>query len=436
MRFLAETLFEGIVITFSAAVSFIAIGALLTAMILFFRKKFVRTAPCTLTINEDLSLTKTVTGGQTLLETLSNEGISIPAPCGGKATCKQCRLQILEGAEEPLETDKATFTKKQLHEGWRLSCQFKVKKDLHLHIEERFLSVREWEAKVISNENVATFIKELICELPPEEEIPYKPGGYLQFHVPPFKTTTDAWKQTMDPKFYADWEKYRMFGKVLDFSHLSPGEVVRAYSLASYPAEGRVLKFTIRIATPPFIKNQMAEKIPWGICSSYTFSLKPRDRITLSGPFGESFMIHDERPLSFLIGGAGASFGRSHVMQLFYTEKTKRQVDFWYGARALRENIYQEEFEKLDKTFENFHYHLVLSEPLPEDIEAGWPQKDPLKTNYLFKAFELGQLKSREEPEEGLYYICGPPLHNVAVLKLLDDYGVPRENIVLDDFGG
>ena len=177
------------------------------------------------------------------------------------------------------------------------------------------------------------------------------------------------------------------------------------------------------------------DKIPWGICSSYTFSLKPGDTVKLSGPYGESFMIEDGRPLIFLIGGAGSSFGRSHVLHLFNTEKTDRQVDFWYGARSVKENIYQEEYEALDQAHPNFRYNLVLSEPLPEDVEAGWPKDDPLKTNYLFKAFELGQLQKMDEPEECLYYVCGPPLHNSSVLKLLDDYGVPRENIVLDDFG-
>ena len=428
--------FQGLTVTGFAVAAFIVIGILLTAMILYIRKKFVRTAPCKLEINEDGSLTKTVSGGQTLLAALLGEDIAIPSPCGGKATCKQCRLQVTEGEGDPLETDRATFTKKQLQEGWRLSCQFKVKNDLHLHIEERFLTVQEWEAKVISNENVATFIKELVVELPAGEEIPYRPGGYLQIHVPPFKTHTDDWKKTMDPKYYADWEKYGIFGRVIDFSHIARDEVIRAYSLASYPAEGGTLKFTIRIATPPFAKNQMAENIPWGICSSYTFGLKPGDKITLSGPFGESFMIEDQRPLIFLVGGAGSSFGRSHVMQLFKTDKTQREVDFWYGARSIKENIYQEEFEKLDQASPNFRYHLALSEPLPEDLEAGWPKDDPLKTNFLFRAFELGQLKAMEEPEEALYYVCGPPMHNVSVLKLLDDYGVPRENIVLDDFGG
>jgi len=426
---------QGFALVVVAIVAFIVIGLALTVLILFTRKKLVRTAPCKIQINEEESLTKIVDGGQTLLAALTREGIPVPSPCGGKATCKQCSVQIVGGAGEALETDKATFNRKEIEEGWRLSCQFKVKTDLHVHIEERYLEVKEWEGRVISNHNVATFIKELIVELPKGEEVPYKAGGYLQFHVPPFKTDTGDWQETMDPKYYQDWEKFGLFGRVIDFTHLSSSEVIRAYSMASFPAEGRIIKFNIRIATPPFIKGQMVEKIPWGICSSYTFSLKPNDKVRLSGPYGESFMICDERPLIFLIGGAGSSFGRSHIKQLFETEKTKRKVDFWYGARSIKENIYQEEYEHLDKKHDNFSYHLVLSEPLSEDLEGGWPKDNPLKTNYLFKAFELGQLTSMEEPEECLYYVCGPPLHNTSVLGLLDGYGVPRENIILDDFG-
>ena len=219
----------------------------------------------------------------------------------------------------------------------------------------------------LSNENVATFIKELIVKIPEGQEIPYRSGGYLQFHVPPFKTNTEEWKQTMQPQYFPDWEKYNMFGRVIDFSSLPTGsaEVIRAYSMASYPAEGSVVKFNIRIATPPFMQGKLSDNIPWGICSSYTFGLKPGDKVRLSGPYGESFMIDDNRELIFLIGGAGSSFGRSHILHLFYTENTKRKVSMWYGARSLRENIYQEEYEKLAKEFPNFSYNLVLSEPLP-----------------------------------------------------------------------
>ncbi|MEC7838876.1 MAG: NADH:ubiquinone reductase (Na(+)-transporting) subunit F [Chlamydiota bacterium] len=425
------------VLSLFAVIAFIAIGLLLTSMILFTKAKFVTSEECKIVINDDESMTKTVRGGGTILSALTASGIPIPSPCGGKATCKQCRVKITEGAEDPLETDKGTFSKKQLKEGWRLSCQSKVRGDLHLEIDPASLSVKKIEGTVISNDNVATFIKELIVEVPKDEHVDYRSGEYLQFWVPPFKTNTTEWKETMDEKYYSDWEHFDMFDREIDFSGLPTGDetVIRAYSMASFPAEGNVVKFNIRIATPPFKDGKLHDSIPWGICSTYTFGLKPGDKVTLSGPYGESYMIDDNREIVFLIGGAGSSFGRSHIMHLFRTENTKRKVTMWYGARSAKENIYEDDYKTLEKDFENFKYNLVLSEPLPEDVEAGWPKDDPVRTNYLFRAFELGQLKSMDEPEECLYYVCGPPMHNISVMKLLDDYGVPRDNIILDDFG-
>lgn len=421
------------ILTLFAIIAFVLIGVMLTVLILLTKAKFVKTDLCKIYINDNAELTKNVPGGSTLLQTLSKQGISVPSPCGGKATCLQCRVQVTEGADPPLETDRATFSKKELKEGWRLSCQSKVKHDIHIHVPESCLDLKTIEATVISNQNVATFIKELVVEIP--EPIVYQPGDYLQFSVPPFKTNTSDWKNTMDPQYFSDWEKFHMFDRTLDFTHLAKGQVVRAYSMASFPLEGTTIKFNIRIATPPFKGGQLIENIPWGICSTYTFSLKPGDKVELLGPYGESHMKHDNRELVFLIGGAGSSFGRSHILDLFYEKKTKRKVTLWYGARSLRENIYEDEYKKLAQEYSNFTYHLVLSEPLPEDIAAGWPKNDPLKTAFLFKAFEQGQLKQMEYPEEHLYYVCGPPLHNQSVMQLLDDYGVPRESIVLDDFG-
>lgn len=415
--------------------AFVLIGLGLAALILWARAQWISTAPCRIWINENEGLTKEVASGGTLLETLMKAGIAVPSPCGGKATCKQCKVRVVQGGGQVLEPDKATFSKKELSCGWRLSCQCKVKGDLKVLIPEELLEVKEFQGKVLSNQNVATFIKELVVELPEGMEMHYRSGSYLQFHTPPFKTNTSDWKKTMDPKFYTDWEKFRLFDQVVDFSDI-PGSVIRAYSMASYPAEGRILKFNIRIATPPFVQGKLAD-LPWGICSSYLFSLKPNDTLRLSGPYGESFMKNDERELVFLIGGAGSSFGRSHILHLFHTEKTKRKVSLWYGARSLKENIYEEDYRKLAAAFPNFSYHLVLSEPLAEDLAAGWPsaKEDPIRTNFLFKAFEQGQLKLMEAPEDCLYYVCGPPMHNRSVMKLLDDYGVARENIVLDDFG-
>jgi Na+-transporting NADH:ubiquinone oxidoreductase subunit F len=432
--FLAAKLF-GIdpILTLYATVAFVAIGMGLTIMILFTKAKFVKSDKCRIVVNNDPEMTKIVNGGVSLLSALSNEGIAIPSPCGGKATCLQCRVQILDGAEPPMEIEKASFTKKELKEGWRLSCQAKLKHDISVHVDESALEVKEFQGTVISNENVATFIKELVVEL--AEPISYRSGEYLQFYVPAFRTNTTDWKQTMDPIYFSDWEKFNLFGREIDFGALKQDEIIRAYSMASFPKEGKIVKFNIRIATPPFVQGNISDTIPWGICSSYTFSLKPGDKLTFSGPHGESYMINDDRELVFLIGGAGSSFGRSHILHLFNTENTKRKVTLWYGARSLKENIYEEEYKELSQKYPNFSYNLVLSEPLPDDIAAGWPKDDPLKTAFLFKAFEAGQLKKMEYPEECLFYVCGPPMHNSSIMKLLDSYGVQRKSIILDDFG-
>ncbi|MEF9496936.1 NADH:ubiquinone reductase (Na(+)-transporting) subunit F [Chlamydia sp. 04-14] len=418
-----------------ASLVFCVIGLILSGIILISRKFLVKIHPCKLKINDDDSLTKTVDSGHTLLSSLLDSGIPIPSPCGGKATCKQCKVKIVKNADQPLETDRATFSKQQLEQGWRLSCQTKVQHDMCLEIEERYLNASSWEGTVVSNDNVATFIKELVVSVSPEHPIPFKPGGYLQISVPAYKTNTSDWKQTMAPEYYSDWEHFNLFDRTIDNSLLESDSANKAYSLASYPAELPVIKFNIRIATPPFINNAPNPEIPWGICSSYIFSLKPGDKITVSGPYGESFMKENNRPLIFLIGGAGSSFGRSHILDLLLDKHSTREITLWYGARSLKENIYQEEYEKLQKDFSNFHYHLVLSEPLPEDIASGWDKNNPEKTNFLFRAFELGQLSKLSNPEDYLYYVCGPPLHNSSILKLLDNYGVERSSIVLDDFG-
>ncbi|MBP9841782.1 MAG: NADH:ubiquinone reductase (Na(+)-transporting) subunit F [Simkaniaceae bacterium] len=412
-----------------AILAFILIGLVLTGMILYARAYLIKTTPCLIRINDKEELSREVVGGQTLLAALTKEGFAIPSPCGGKATCKQCRVRVMEGGGEILETDRATFSPKELTLGWRLSCQCKVKEDLKIKLPESMLSLKKIEAVVLSNENVATFIKELVVQI--ESPIQYIPGDYLQFHVNGYQTSTSEWKGTMNPKYHTDWERFGLFNQQIVYRG---DEVIRAYSMASYPKEGNLLKFNIRIATPPFQGGKMIDA-PWGICSSYIFMLKPGDKVTLSGPFGESHMIDSDQELIFLIGGAGASFGRSHILDLFYTHQTKRKVTLWYGARSLKENIYQAEYEALAEQFPNFTYRLVLSEPTPEDVAAGWPKNDPLKTAFLFKAFRDGQLNQMDTPENCLYYVCGPPMHNSSILKMLDEYGVPKDNIILDDFG-
>ncbi len=417
-----------------AVIAFAFVGTLLSGMILYTKRSLMSTAPCRIEINKDPFLTKEVEGGKTLLSALLEQGIAIPSPCGGKATCKQCRVQVIKGGDDILETDKATFTPKQLTEGWRLSCQCKVKHDLGLKLPDTLLTLKEIKGTVVSNRNVATFIKELVIQLPDSKKVDYIPGDYLQFHVPSYRTNTEKWRQTMDEEYYGDWEHFDLFGHSVEYEK-EEEEAIRAYSMASYPEEGNLFKFNVRIATPPFIRGKITPDIPWGICSSYIFGLEEGEGVCLSGPYGESHMIEDDREIVFLIGGAGSSFSRSHIMDLFKTRKTQRKITLWYGARSLKENIYQDDYERLDQAFANFSYRLVLSEPTDKDLKEGWPKEDPLKVNYLFKAFEEGQLKEMEEPENALYFVCGPPLHNSSVLKLLDDYGVPEENIILDDFG-
>jgi Na+-transporting NADH:ubiquinone oxidoreductase subunit F len=421
------------IMVFFAVVAFLVIGVGLTWIILLCHSLFAPHGRCVIHINTDPDLTRTVEAGVTLLHALTKDGIAIPCPCGGRATCHQCRLQIVERPDPPLDTDVSAFTRGQLKEGWRLSCQVRLSHDLGVKIPEHLLHVKEMTVTVISNNNVATFIKELVVRLPSGEKMDYHPGGYAQILIPPFITNTADWKTSIDPKFLPDWERYGMLGQQLNF--LGHKEEPRGYSFASYPAEGGRLMFNIRIATAPLEGGRVSKTIPWGFGSSYLFSLKPGDTVRITGPYGESFMREGSNDVYFLIGGAGSSFGRSHIQDLFRTKNTKRTVAMWYGARSLQENIYQHEYEELVKKFPNFSYHLVLSEPTKEDIDAGWPAKDPLQTAFLFKAFEAGALKNLRAPEDNLYYVCGPPMHNKSVMKLLDDYGVPRENIVLDDFG-
>ncbi len=407
------------------------VGILLSISILSVKKILVSTDDCSLLINEEKK--ETVEAGGTLLDGLLKLGYGIPSPCGGKATCHQCKVKVVEGGGDPAEVETMIFPPKKIKAGWRLSCQCKVRGDMKVDIATSSMNVATFKAKVLSNHNVSTFIKELCVQLPEDQKVEYIPGDYMQFHIPPFTTRTKAWQETMEEKYHGDWHKFQMLER--EISHAEEGEM-RAYSLASHPLEGNVLKFTVRIATPPFKGARVHQRIKWGLGSSYIFSLNEGDEVELSGPYGESHMIDDDRELIFLIGGAGASFGRSHIMDLFYGKKTNRKVTLWYGARSLKENIYQEEFEKLDREQENFTYRLVLSEPSEEDLKEGWPKDDPIKTGFAAKAFEKGQLEDMDAPEDALYYVCGPPQHNSSVLKMLYDYGVDIDtSVILDDFG-
>ena len=410
---------------------FLTIVSLLLSFCILVAKRYLCSSEeCIITINEEKE--EKVIAGATLLENLLKLGYGIAAPCGGKATCHQCKVQVTEGGGDPLDVETMIFPPKKIKEGWRLSCQCKVKGPVKVHMDASALNVATFKAKVLSNLNVSTFIKELCIKTPDDQEIQYIPGDYMQIHIPAFTTHTKEWKSTIEEKYQKDWDDFSMFDRSLKFKE--EGEM-RAYSLASHPKEGKVLKFTVRIASPPLKGGVIHPRIAWGLGSSYIFSLKDGDEVEVSGPYGESHMIENDRELIFLIGGAGASFARAHIMDLFYNKNTNRKVTLWYGARSLKENIYQEEFEKLDRERENFTYRLVLSEPEEEDIKNGWPKDDPIKTGFACNAFEEGQLKEMDAPEDALYYVCGPPMHNTIVMQTLYDYGVERESIVLDDFG-
>ena len=410
-----------------AVITFVLIGLLLSGLILGARSILVSQDLVALEINDED--TREVKGGNTLLNVLLDEGFQIPCPCGGKAVCFQCKVKVKEGGAIQ-ETDKGAFSPREIQEGMRLSCQCRVTGPMKIELAASACQAKEFSVKVLSNHHVATFIKELVVEVPEDVTLEYIPGDYLQVMIPPFYTDTSSWKESMGEQYHKDWYSFGLFDKRLEFKDI---EDMRAYSIASYPAEKNIVKFNIRIATPPLKKGKIAPNIDWGAGSSYLFSRKPGDMLKVSGPFGESHMRDNQKDLYFLIGGAGSSFARSHILDLFHQE-TKRKVHLWYGARSLKENVYEDEFKELSQKQENFSYNIVLSEPSSEDYEKGWP-RDSKHCNYLFEAFRLSVLEDLESPEDALYYVCGPPMHNKSVLKCLDDYGVDSESIILDDFG-
>lgn len=410
---------------FFSILAFTIVILLLTILILMTHRLFISHKPCLLKIGEESLSTVT---GQTLLQALQDKDFSIPSPCGGKGSCLQCRVRILGKTPPPLDIERVAFTRHELEEGFRLACQTKVQGDIA--IESPMHHGKKWKATLVEERFLASFVKELVCEV--EEAIDYPAGSYFLIEAEPFQLHSSALKESMEEKFRLEWERYDLFDVDLDFRDIS--RVARAYSIASYPAEGRILKFNVRLALPPIKKGKVSSR-PWGLCSTYLFSLKKGSLIDLQGPFGQYHAPHENSEVFFLIGGVGSSFARSYIYYLLKTEKRKGKISLWYGARNLKEVIYREEFETLSKEHPSFSYHIVLSEPNDEDKKALWPIDDEVKTNYLYKAFEMGYLKEMKEPESASYYVCGPPAHNSHVLKLLDDYGVPRENIVLDDFG-
>jgi Na+-transporting NADH:ubiquinone oxidoreductase subunit F len=364
-----------------------------------------------------------VSPGSNLLSTLSGNDIFLPSACGGGGTCGMCKCQITEGGGDILPTETGFFTRKEQQNQWRLACQVKIRENLTIKVPEAVMGIRKWECEVVSNRNVATFIKEFVVKLPEGEALNFDPGGYIQIDVPKYETSFRDF--IIEDQFKEDWDQFNMW----DLHIKNNEESFRAYSMANYPAEKNLIKLNIRIATPPW-DNQKKQfmKVPPGLCSSYVFSRKPGDKVVISGPYGEFHIKDTNNEMIYIGGGAGMAPLRSHIFHLFHTLKTGRKVSYWYGARSLREVFYEDEFRAIEKEFPNFTFNLALSEPLPEDNWTGY-------TGFIHKVLLSNYLCQHDEPEDIEYYFCGPPQMNNAVVKMLDSLGVPEENIAFDDFG-
>lgn len=392
----------------------------LVAFILAARTKLVAAGSVTIDINHDPEKRIEVASGGKLLQTLAGRKIFLSSACGGGGTCGQCKVKVTSGGGDILPTEEPHFTKRQIKEGWRLGCQLAVKQDLALDLPEEFFGVKQWECEVVSNNNVATFIKELVLKLPEGESVNFRAGGFVQLEAPAYEANYKDFD--VPPEYRADWERFKLFDVKAKFDE----PTIRAYSMANYPEEKGLLKFNIRIATPPL---KQLHEIPPGKMSSWTFSLKPGDKVRVFGPFGEFFARDTDAEMVFIGGGAGMAPMRSHIFDQLKRLKSKRKITFWYGARSLREAFYTDEYDQLAKENPNFVWHLALSEPQPEDNWTGY-------TGFIHNVLYENYLKNHAAPEDCEFYMCGPPMMNAAVIRMLEDMGVDRANILLDDFGG
>ena len=413
-------------IVMSGVIVFLIVTLILVGMLLFAKAKLTPKGEVKVDINhgEKELVTKP---GSTLLATLGNNKIFLPSACGGKGSCGMCRCQVESGAGSILPTETGFFSYKQQHDNWRLACQVKVKENIEMHIPEEVLGIKKWECEVVSNRNISTFLKEFVVKLPEGENLKFKSGGYIQIDVPAIDVDFKTFD--IDEKYKADWERMKMF----DLKMHNPEATYRAYSMANSPAEGNIIMLNIRIATPPFDKaiGGFANVNP-GICSSYIFSRKPGDKVSISGPYGEFFLRDTNNEMMFIGGGAGMAPMRSHIFNLFHTMHTNRKVTFWYGARALQEAPYVDEFNKIQEENPNFHWTLALDRPDPVADAAGVAYKPGFVHQVIFENY----LKNHENPEDIEYYLCGPPMMISAVTKMLYDLGVPDENVMYDNFGG
>ena len=409
-------------VVLTSIVIFLVVTLLLVSILLFARKKLMPQGKVKININNEEELE--TDPGNTLLSTLSAQKIFIPSACGGGGTCAMCRVQVTEGGGTILPTEKGYFTRKEQMNDWRLACQVKVRNDMDIQVPPEIFGIKKWECEVISNKNVATFIKEFVVKLPEGETLDFRSGGYIQIDVP--KCEVDFKDMDVEEEYRDEWDQFNMW----DLKMKNPEPIYRAYSMANHPAEGNIIMLNIRIATPPWDRKKNAfMNVNPGICSSYVFSRKPGDKVTISGPYGEFFIKDTEREMMFIGGGAGMAPMRSHIFDLFDTKHTKRKATFWYGGRSKRELFYLDDFEKIEKNNSNFEFKVALSEPKKEDNWDGY-------TGFIHQVIYDNYLKNHPEPEEIEYYLCGPPMMNDAVFKMLDDLGVPEEMIAFDDFGG
>jgi Na+-transporting NADH:ubiquinone oxidoreductase subunit F len=397
-------------------VMFTVVVMALVVFILAARSKLVSSGNVTIEINDDPEKSIVVPAGGKLLNTLADAGIYLSSACGGGGTCAQCKCQVLEGGGSMLPTEAGHFTLGEAKAHWRLSCQVAVKQDMKIEVEPEFFGVKQWECTVVSNDNVATFIKELVLEIPDNDSVDFRAGGYVQLECPPHEVHYKDFD--IGEKYRGDWEKFGMFKYVSKVNQTT----IRAYSMANYPEEKGIIKFNIRIASPPPGTNH-----PPGIMSSYVFNLKPGDKIRVFGPFGEFFAKETPAEMVFIGGGAGMAPMRSHIFDQLRRLDSKRRITFWYGARSLKEMFYVEDYDMLAAENDNFEWHVALSDPQPEDNWTG-------KTGFIHNVVYEHYLKDHPAPEDCEFYMCGPPMMNAAVIKMLKDLGVEDENIMLDEF--
>ena len=406
----------------TAAIIFLIIIWLLVAVLLYARKKMVPEGKVKITINGEKEVEHE--RGCSLLQALSDEKVFVPSACGGGGSCGTCRGKVLSGGGEILPTELAHISRKQAAEHYRLFCQVKVREDMEIEIPKEFFGIKKWKCTVQSNNNVATFIKQLVLKLPEGEKMNFKSGGYIQIDIP--ACTVDYKNIDVDEQYRADWQRMGLF----DLKMKNSADTVRAYSMANYPAEDDIVMLNVRIAIPPFNRKKgCMEKVNPGVASSFIYNLKPGDEVMVSGPYGEFFVEDTDREMMFIGGGAGMAPMRSHIFDQFKTKHTTRKTSFWYGGRSLKELFYMDEFQKIADENDNFEFHIALSDALPEDHWTG-------PTGFIHNVIFENYLKNHPNPEDIEYYICGPPMMLQAVLKMLDSLGVTPEMIHYDDFGG